>query len=142
MDFLFFPKSLKCVSWGRDADEVEILCAASHHVAESSVASVAWSRVFAGAADVIDVGITAMGPAVVGVVVEPGGSGRFGSTLVTVTMGGAWRRCWHWSKHRWVGGEGLGDTLLHQGCDVRRRGDDAGDGGCVGDGWKGDGTLL
>ena len=57
---------------------------------KSSVALVAWSRLFAGAAGVIDVDITAMGPAVVGVVVEPGGSGRFGSALGTATMGGAW----------------------------------------------------
>ena len=49
----------------------------------------AGSRVFAGAAGVIDVDVTAMGPRVVGVVVELGGSGRFGSVLVTATIGGA-----------------------------------------------------
>ena len=81
--------SVVLLEWGRDADKVEILCAASHHVAESSVASVARSRVFVGAAGVIDVDITAMVPAVVGVVVEPGGLGRFGSTLVTAMRGGA-----------------------------------------------------
>ena len=66
------------------------MCAASHHVAESSVASVAWGGVFAGATGVVDVDVTFMCPAVVGVVVEPGGSGRFGSALVNATMGGAW----------------------------------------------------
>ena len=79
---------------------------------------------FAGAAGVIDVDITAMGPAVVGVVVEPGGSGRFGSALVATMMGGAWRWCWRWSWHWWLGGEGLGKALLDKGGDIRCIGDD------------------
>ena len=82
------------MEWGRDADEVEILRAASHHVAESGIALVAWSGVFAGAAGVVDVDVTAMCPAVVGVIVESGGSGRFGSVLVPATIGGAWSGCW------------------------------------------------
>ena len=66
------------------------MCAASHHVAESRFAAVSWSGVFAGAAGVIDVDVTFMCPVVVGVVVERGGSGRFGSALVTAPIGGVW----------------------------------------------------
>ena len=74
------------------------MCAASHHVAESSFASVSWSRIFADAADVIDVDVTAMCPEVVGVVVEPGGSWGFGSALVTTTSNGVWSGCWRWCR--------------------------------------------
>ena len=69
------------------------MCAASHHVAEGSVTSVSWSGVFAGAAGatgVIDVDVAVLCPAVVGVVVELCGSGRFGSALVAATICGAW----------------------------------------------------
>ena len=45
------------------------MCASSHHVAESGFFSVSWTGVFAGAAGVIDVNITAMVTAVVRVVV-------------------------------------------------------------------------
>ena len=74
---------------------------------------------FAGAAGVIDVDITAMGPAVVGVVVEPGGPGGFDSALGVAAIVGASRWCWCWSWHWWLGGEGLGNALLDKGGDIR-----------------------
>jgi len=102
--------------------------------------------VFAGAAGVIDVDITAMGPAVVGVVVEPGGSGGLDSTLVVAAVVGA--SCWCRSCHRWLGGEGLGNALLNDGGDIRRSRDDgwgwdnAGERGRVGDSGNSDGGGL
>jgi len=79
----------------------------------------AGSGVFAGAAGVIDVDITAMGPAVVGVVVEPGGSEGLDSTLGVAAVVGASHWCWSWSCHGWLGGKGLGNALLNDGGDIR-----------------------
>ena len=103
---------------------------------------------FAGAAGVVDVDITAVGPAVVGVVVEPGGSRGFDSTLVVAAVYGASCRCWSRSSHGWLGGEGLGNALLNDGGDIRSgRGDgwgwdNAGERGCVGDSGNSDGARL
>ena len=108
----------------------------------------AGSGVFAGAAGVIDVDITAMGPAVVGVVVEPGGPGGLDSTLVVTAVVGASRWCWSWGCHGWLGGEGLGNALLNDGGDIRSgRGDgwgwdNAGERSRVGDGGNSDGGWL
>ena len=108
----------------------------------------AWSRVFAGAAGVIDVDITAMGPAVVGVGVEPSGSGCLDATLGVAAVVGASRWCWSWSCHGWLGGEGLGNALLNDGGDIRRSRDNgwgwdnAGERGRVRGGGNSDGGRL
>ena len=108
----------------------------------------AGSGVFAGAAGVIDVDITAMGPAVVGVVVEAGGSGGLDSTLVVAAVVGASRWCWSRSCHGWLGGEGLGNALLNDGGDILCGRDDgwgwdnAGERGRVGDSGNNDGGGL
>ena len=102
----------------------------------------AGSGVFAGAAGVIDVNITAVGPAVVGIVVEPGGSGGLDSTLAVAAVVGASRWCWSRSCHGWLGGEGLGKALLNDGGDIWRGRDNAGERGRVGDGGNSDGGWL
>ena len=136
------------MKWGGNADEVEILRASSHHVGYGSVVAMAGSGVFAGAAGVIDVDITAMGPAVVGVVVEPGGSGGLDSTLAVAAVVGASCRCWSRTFHGWLGGEGLGNALLNDGGDVWRGRDNgwgwdnAGERGRVGDSGNSDGGGL
>ena len=108
----------------------------------------AGSGVFAGAAGVIDVDIAAVGPAVVGVVVEPGGSGGLDSTLGVAAVVGASCRCWSRSLPGWLGGKGLGNALLDDGGDIRSgRGDgwgwdNAWERGCVGDSGNSDGARL
>ena len=108
----------------------------------------AGSGVFAGAAGVIDVDITAVGPAVVGVVVEPGGSGGLDSTLVVAAVVGASCRCWSRSLPGWLGGKGLGNALLDDGGDIRSgRGDgwgwdNAWERSRVGDSGNSDGARL
>ena len=87
-----FPNTISCslLKWGGDANKVQILCTASHHVAESCVALVPGSRVLACAAGMVMVDVTTMGPTVVGVVVESSGPGWFRSGLVIAAILGAW----------------------------------------------------
>ena len=108
----------------------------------------AGSGVFAGAAGVIDVNITAVGPAVVGIVVEPGGLGGLDSTWVVAAVVGASCWCCSCSCHGWLGGEGLGNALLNDGGDIWRGRDNgwgwdnAGERGRIGDSGNSDGGGL
>ena len=55
-----------------------MLGATAHHVTKSGIPSVAGGRTFASAAGVVWVNVTAMGPTIVGIVVEASGVGVVG----------------------------------------------------------------
>ena len=111
---------------------MEVLGASAFHVSQSGVALVSRFGVLAGAASVIFVEITAVGPAVVGVVVSSLGARRALASVITALL-----LCWG----RGLCGECLCNGLVDDCGDIRRRRGhtrvhyDAREGCCVGDCW-------